>query len=111
MRRTTLGTLLSILVLALTALVAAAPSGTAAPRTTAGWAPVAKATITPGVQMFTKGAQCTGNFVFTDGVGRVYVGYASHCAGKGEATDTNGCNTGSHPLGTPVRFARGATAA
>lgn len=73
------------------------------------WAPAAKAKIHPGVQMFTKGAQCTGNFVFTDGVGRVYVGYAAHCAGKGEATDTNGCDTNSQPLGTPVRFASGAT--
>ena len=43
--------------------------------------------------MFTQGAQCTGNFVFRDGAGRTYVGYAAHCAGRGEATDTNGCNT------------------
>ncbi len=61
--------------------------------------------------MFTKGAQCTGNFVFKDRVGRVYVGYAAHCAGKGAATDTNGCNTRSHPIGTRVRFAKGATLA
>jgi len=55
--------------------------------------------------MFTKGAQCTSNFVVDDGAGRVYVGYASHCAGKGAATDKDGCSTGSQPLGTPVRFA------
>jgi hypothetical protein len=61
--------------------------------------------------MFTRGAQCTGNFVFTDDAGRVYVGYAAHCAGKGESTDTNGCDTSSHPLGTRVRFAEGATPA
>ena len=61
--------------------------------------------------MFTKGAQCTGNFVFKDRVGRVYVGYAAHCAGRGAATDTNGCNTRSHPIGTRVRFAKGATLA
>ncbi len=61
--------------------------------------------------MFTKGAQCTGNFVFKDRIGRVYVGYAAHCAGKGAATDTNGCNTRSHPIGTRVRFAKGATLA
>ena len=67
--------------------------------------------ITPGVQMFTRGAQCTGNFVFSDAAGRTYVGYAAHCAGKGEATDTNGCDTDSQPLGTPVRFAEGATLA
>jgi len=78
---------------------------------TARWAPAGKAKIRPGVQMFTKGAQCTGNFVFKDRVGRVYVGYAAHCAGKGAATDTNGCKTRSHPIGTRVRFARGATLA
>ena len=54
--------------------------------------------------MYTDGAQCTANFVFTDGAGNVYVGYAAHCAGKGEATDTNGCNVDSVPLGTQVTF-------
>jgi hypothetical protein len=78
---------------------------------TARWAPAGKAKIRPGVQMFTRGAQCTGNFVFKDRVGRVYVGYSAHCAGKGEATDTNGCKTPSYPLGTRVRFAKGATLA
>jgi len=67
--------------------------------------------IGPGVQMFTDGAQCTGNFVFRDGAGRTYVGYAAHCAGLGEATDTNGCRARSVPLGTKVRFAEGATLA
>ncbi len=57
--------------------------------------------------MYTAGAQCTANFVFTDAVGGVYVGYAAHCAGKGEATDTNGCNVKSLPLGTKVDFVRG----
>ena len=71
------------------------------------WAPADKAQITPGVQMFTKGSQCTGNFVFTDRRDRVYVGYAAHCAGLGEQTDTD-CDTPSRPLGTAVRFARGA---
>ena len=71
------------------------------------WAPADRATIHPGVQMYTKGAQCTGNFVFTDARGRVYVGYAAHCAGRGEATDTDGCTAPSHPLGTRVRFASG----
>jgi hypothetical protein len=60
--------------------------------------------------MYTRGAQCTGNFVFTDRRGRVYVGYAAHCAGTGAATDTNGCRTGSVPLGTRVRFAADGTA-
>lgn len=72
-------------------------------------APAATAKIHPGVQMYTKGAQCTANFVFKDGQGRTYVGYAAHCAGLGEATDTNGCEAKSLPLGTAVRFANGGT--
>jgi hypothetical protein len=75
------------------------------------WAPAASAAITPGVQMYTQGAQCTANFVFTDAAGTVYVGYAAHCAGTGAATDTNGCNTKSLPLGTNVKFARGGSLA
>ncbi|WP_323794139.1 hypothetical protein [Nocardioides sp.] len=71
------------------------------------WAAPGRATITPGVMMYTSGAQCTANFVFTDAVGGVYVGYAAHCAGKGEATDTNGCEVMSLPLGTKVDFVRG----
>src|SRR5690606_14713453 len=68
------------------------------------WAPRASADITPGVQMYTDGAQCTGNFVFTDAASRVYVGYAAHCAGTGGQTDTNGCRTTSLPRGTKVTF-------
>lgn len=103
---------LSALFLLLLASVLVSPASAQArgDRVTA-WAPAATAKIHPGVQMFTKGAQCTGNFVFNDGAGRVYVGYASHCAGKGAATDTDGCSTGSQPLGTRVRFAQGATLA
>jgi hypothetical protein len=54
--------------------------------------------------MYTDGAQCTANFVYTDGAGNTYVGYAAHCAGKGSSTDTNGCSTDSVPLGTRVDF-------
>ena len=57
--------------------------------------------------MYTAGAQCTANFVYTDGAGSVYVGHAAHCAGTGEATDTNGCNVASLPLGTKVTFNEG----
>jgi hypothetical protein len=57
--------------------------------------------------MYTRGAQCTANFVYTDRAGRVYVGYAAHCAGSGEATDTDGCRTESLPLGTRVTFREG----
>src|SRR5688572_30180577 len=86
-----------------TALAAAAVTASVAPAeaakggrtggtsTTIAWAPADTASIHPGVQMYTEGAQCTGNFVFTDGAANVYVGYAAHCAGLGEATDTNGC--------------------
>jgi hypothetical protein len=71
------------------------------------WAPADSATITPGVMMYTDGAQCTANFVFTDSASNVYVGYAAHCAGLGAATDTNGCAAKSLPLGTAVTFNEG----
>jgi hypothetical protein len=97
-------TLTTVLLLA-AAVAATVPSGAVATADAAArWAPAATAKIGPGVMMYTKGAQCTGNFVFTDRRGRVYVGYAAHCAGRGTATDTNGCKTASWPLGTPVRF-------
>lgn len=82
--------------------VTAAPAQ-AAPQ----WADAATAKIHPGVQMYTEGAQCTGNFVFTDSASNVYVGYAAHCAGLGEATDTDGCLNDSVPLGTKVTFNEG----
>ena len=90
-----------------TTLVGAAPSSTAAATRVTTYAPAATATITPGVQMYTNGSQCTGNFVFSDSAGNVYVGYAAHCAGLGEATDTNGCLNESVPIGTTVTFNRG----
>lgn len=68
------------------------------------WAPAATAAIHPGTMMYTAGAQCTANFVYTDTAGDVLVGYAAHCAGTGASTDTNGCQTDSVPLGTPVDF-------
>lgn len=107
---TVITTLLASLLAGLSTTTAHAATDSARDARVTVWAPAASAAIHPGVQMFTKGAQCIGNFVFTDGNGRVYVGYAAHCAGKGEATDTDGCNTASHPVGTPVRFAQGATA-
>jgi hypothetical protein len=78
--------------------VGAAPS-TAAPT----WAPAATATIHPGVQTFTAGAQCTANFVFFD-ASDVYLGQAAHCSGTGGATETNGCDSGSLPIGTAVEI-------
>ncbi|MGB0100132.1 MAG: hypothetical protein WBP61_07605 [Nocardioides sp.] len=88
--------------------VVAAALSTAAPAAAAPtWAPADSATITPGTQMYTDGAQCTSNFVFTDGASNVYVGYAAHCAGTGAATDTDGCLADSLPLGTRVTFNEG----
>lgn len=61
------------------------------------WAPAEEATITPGSEMVTNGAQCTANFIFTDGAD-VLIGYAAHCAGDGGgATDTDGCGAPSLP--------------
>ena len=99
---------LAVLLAALAALVLLAPKGSSA---TPAWAPAASATITPGVQMYTDGAQCTANFVYTDGTGAVYVGYAAHCAGLGAATDTDGCKADSLPIGTPVTFNTGGSLA
>jgi len=65
------------------------------------WAPAATAAIHPGVQTYTDGGQCTANFVFTAGAD-VFVGQAAHCAGTGGSTATDGCTSGSLPLGTPV---------
>ncbi len=71
------------------------------------WAPAATAKIHPGTMMYTSGAQCTANFVYSDSAGSTYVGYAAHCAGTGGATDTDGCQAGSLPLGTRVTFNEG----
>ena len=94
----------------LTSAVAAAGTATAgkspAGVAVASWAPADSAAIHPGTMMYTDGAQCTANFVFTNGAS-VYVGYAAHCAGTGAATETNGCDSGSLPLGTPVDFVEG----
>lgn len=85
----------------LTALVAAIAMAGLAPATASAWAPASSATITPGVQTFTDGGQCTANFVFTN-AGGTYIGQAAHCSGTGGATETDGCDSGSLPLGTPV---------
>jgi hypothetical protein len=77
---------------------AQAPTAGAVPT----WAPAATAPIHPGVQTFTEGAQCTANFVFFDASNTVYIGQAAHCSGTGGATETNGCDSGSLPIGTQV---------
>jgi hypothetical protein len=92
-------------------LAVATVTATSAPATAADWAPADTATIHPGVQMYTEGAQCTANFVYDDGAGNTYIGYAAHCAGTGAATDTNGCDAESLPLGTKVEFVEGGSLA
>lgn len=71
------------------------------PTTASAWAPAASATVHPGVMTFTEGAQCTSNFVFTD-ASSTYIGQAAHCSGTGGNTETNGCTSGSLPIGTAV---------
>ena len=75
---------------ALAAAVAFAPAGASA-----------QEQIHPGSMTFTEGGQCTANFVFSDS-GGTYIGQAAHCSGTGAATETDGCDSASLPLGTPV---------
>lgn len=72
-----------------------------APSAASAWAPAGSATVHPGVQTYTAGGQCTSNFVFQDG-SSVYLGQAAHCSGTGGQTETDGCSSGSLPLGTQV---------
>jgi hypothetical protein len=87
--------LTALLAIAAISVLAIAPSAASA------WAPAGSATIHPGVQVFTDGAQCTSNFVFQD-ASNVYLGQAAHCSGTGGNTETDGCTSGSLPIGTPV---------
>src|SRR6478672_7571572 len=72
-----------------------------APSAASAWAPAGSATVHPGVQTYTEGGQCTSNFVFQDG-SSVYLGQAAHCSGTGGQTETDGCTSGSLPIGTAV---------
>ena len=80
-------------------IAAQAPNAAAVPT----WAPAATAPIHPGVQTVTAGGQCTANFVFYDASNTVYIGQAAHCSGTGGNTATNGCTSGSLPIGTAVQ--------
>ena len=73
-----------------TLLVAAAPASAAGE-------------IHPGVMTFTDGAQCTSNFIYSDGT-NTYIGQAAHCSGTGGNTETNGCTAQSLPNGTAVEI-------
>jgi len=86
----------SVLLAALSAATLGLSSFLAVPVSAAG-------AIHPGVMTITGGGQCTANFVFT-GRGNTYLGQAAHCSGTGQATETDGCDTGSLPLGTPVEI-------
>jgi len=93
----TVAILLALVALAITALPATAGAAPA-------WAPASEATIHPGVQTETKGSgQCTSNFIFTRGTD-TYIGQAAHCSGTGAATETDGCDAASLPLGTKVEI-------
>jgi hypothetical protein len=92
-RRRTLAVLAGAATLLLAPLVAPGAAGA--------YAPAATATVHPGVQTLTAGAQCTANFIFTE-AGATYIGQAAHCSGTGGSTETNGCEAGSLPLGTAV---------
>jgi hypothetical protein len=91
-KRTKIGAVVSLATVALITLLPAFASA---------WAPAKTASVHPGVQTFTEGAQCTSNFVFQEG-SVVFLGQAAHCSGTGEATETDGCTSGSLPIGTPV---------
>jgi hypothetical protein len=91
-KRTKIGAVVSLATAALIMLLPAVASG---------WAPATTASVHPGVQTFTSGAQCTSNFVFQEG-STVFLGQAAHCSGTGEATETDGCTSDSLPIGTPV---------
>jgi hypothetical protein len=84
--------LVLLLIVTMAGTTVAAPSSQAA-----------VATVHPGVRTVTGDGQCTANFVFTDGR-HLYLGQAAHCAGTGEATDTDGCTAASRPLGTKVQI-------
>jgi hypothetical protein len=84
----------------LTSVVAIVAALALVPAAASAWAP-APGAIHPGVQLFTNGSQCTANFIYSDGTS-TYIGQAAHCSSTGSSTDTNGCTSGSLPIGTPV---------
>ncbi len=93
MRRNRLTLLVAASVGAICSLLPATATATHTPATP----------IHPGVQTVTGGGQCTSNFVFRDG-GGTYLGQAAHCSGTGGATETDGCDSGSLPIGTTVEI-------
>ena len=86
-----------------TAVAVLALAGPGSARAATTYAPASSATVHPGVQLFTNGAQCTANFIYTNGTD-TYIGQAAHCSGTGGNTATNGCTSGSLPIGTAVQI-------
>jgi hypothetical protein len=84
----------------LAGVAAALPGATKA---ASNFAPAATATVHPGVQLFTSGAQCTANFIYANGTD-TFIGQAAHCSGTGGSTSTNGCTSPSLPIGTAVQI-------
>ena len=99
-RRTALSTLMTVA--AATAAVLAPGGGASAASPVPAWATDGLSMIHPGVLTITKNQSCTSNFVFLDGDNHAYLGQAAHCSGLGGATETNGCDSRSMPIGTPV---------
>ena len=85
------------------ALLTATPAQAVPP-----WAPAGTATVHPGVRTRSATTECTANFVFYDASNDVYLGQAARCTATGSGT--NGCVSGSRPLGTRVTI-EGATRA
>jgi hypothetical protein len=90
--------MMATVLVALAGMLALAGAASAAPT----WAPAGSAAIHPGVQTITDGGQCTANFVYFDASNNVYIGQAAHCSGTDGNTATNGCDSGSLPVGTQV---------
>lgn len=97
--RSTRDLALAVLAALVTAVVVGSggPAGAVAPN----WAPAGSAAVHPGVQTVSESGQCTSNFIFFDSTD-IYIGQAAHCTGIGGSTETNGCESGVLPLGTPV---------
>ena len=97
---------LRTMIAAVLATVALAAAGALVPGVAGAaptWADADTATIHPGVMTFTEGAQCTANFVFTDGT-NVFIGQAAHCSSQDAANQTNGCVASTLPEGTLVEI-------
>ena len=106
---------LAAAVIVMAMLVPAAAAETVV-QTQPDWAPVAQATIRPGVQITSQSGGCTSNFIFyrpvVDEAGAtsfdIFIGLAAHCFSLGTATQTNACTTPTRPLGSTATI-RGAS--